>query len=206
MKKALKYIVFLLIPALMLASCEKETEEEMSPEEFANAYLKAGAYDQYGYNYDAHLFSGTYFNAYAEHAGFNPYQGREEEYLKEGPDAEMHLAWSYREAELLMKWNEAWLSKYDRDEDGQLDRHWGFDSYIGSGAWLTNHQTWWHNGIHYTYFVKITAVDFEDVLANGYWYDAEGQLIGESIWGQFAIVQEVLTPGGVVFHPAQPGL
>jgi hypothetical protein len=39
----------------------------------------------------------------------------------------------------MMKWNDAWLSNKDCDKNGKLDRHYGFSSYIGSGAWLTNH-------------------------------------------------------------------
>ena len=39
------------------------------------------------------------------------------------------------------KWNDAWLSNKDCDGDGLLDRHYGLDSYRGSGAWLTNHQS-----------------------------------------------------------------
>lgn len=189
----------------LIVSCEKETTDIVDPDEFESSFLKAGAYNDYGCNYEAHLFNGSFFNAYTAELGYAPYQGNDKDYLADFPDAPIHWSWQYRNTELLMKWNDAWLSRYDLDEDGRLDRHHGFESYVGSGAWLTNHQSWWHEGTRYTYFVKIVAVNPGDVNANGYWYDYEGNLIGESIWGEFAIVQEVLTPGGLVFHPARPG-
>jgi hypothetical protein len=74
-------------------------------------------FDEYGYNYQAHQYIGYYGN----------YQRPPEP-----------VDWGYR---LMMKWNDAWLSNKDCDGDGLLDRHYGFDSYIGSGAWLTNHQS-----------------------------------------------------------------
>lgn len=40
---------------------------------------------------------------------------------------------------LMMKWNDAWLSNQSCDTDTKLDRHYGFPTYRGSGAWLTNH-------------------------------------------------------------------
>ena len=65
--------------------------------------------------------------------------GDDESYLDENPGAASHWAWPYRSIKLVMKWNDAWLSNMDRDDDGMLDRHYGFSSYIGSGAWETNH-------------------------------------------------------------------
>ena len=75
-------------------------------------------YDEWGYNYQAHMFNGGYCDAYRD------------------------AAWcqEWKEDYLIMKWNDAWLSNKDCDEDGLLDRHFGYDSYIGSGAWCTNHQ------------------------------------------------------------------
>ncbi len=40
-------------------------------------------YDPYGYNYQAHIFKGSYFNAYAGAAGYPPYTGDDEAYLTE---------------------------------------------------------------------------------------------------------------------------
>lgn len=74
-------------------------------------------YDQWGYNYQANMFNGMYCDAYRD------------------------AAWcqQFKDVSLTMKWNNAWLSNQDCDNDALLDRHYGFSSYVGSGAWLTNH-------------------------------------------------------------------
>ena len=130
-------------------------------------------YDDWGYNYQAFLFNGNYCDAYRDAAWCQP----------------------YKNVELNMKWNEAWLSNKDCDDDGLLDRHFGYDSYIGSGAWTTNHQsgTYEIDGrmCRWSYFVKIVAAPSDATMENGIWYAADGPEIGPVIWGQFAIVQEV---------------
>ncbi len=125
-------------------------------------------YDQWGYNYQAHIFNGYYDN-YSRPT--NP--------VTEG-------------TVLQMKWNDAWLANTDRDGDNFLDRHYGYTSYIDSGAWLTNHMV----GINedetvWTYFVKIIAVTSSDYENGGIWYTEDDIEIGEVIWGSFAIIQVV---------------
>ena len=95
-----------------------------------------------------------------------------------------------------MKWNDAWLSNKDCDGDGLLDRHYGFGSYIGSGAWLTNHQSGTYidddgNLCEWDYFVKIIAVPADAYANSGIWYNADGTEIGPEIWGAFATIQVV---------------
>lgn len=130
-------------------------------------------YDQWGYNYQAHIFNGYYCDAYRDADWCQP----------------------YREDKLIMKWNDAWLSNKDCDGDGLLDRHYGFDTYIGSGAWLTNHQSGEYelDGeiCKWNYFVKIVAAPADAVVAGGVWFAADGTEIGPVIWGAFAIIQEV---------------
>lgn len=60
-------------------------------------------YDVWGYNYSAHMFNGTYCDAYRD------------------------AAWCQAtvDDELMMKWSDAWLSNDDCDGDGKLDRHFG---------------------------------------------------------------------------------
>lgn len=70
-------------------------------------------YDQWGYNYEANMFNGWYNNFSRP---TDPVEGGDR---------------------LIMKWNNAWLSNQDCDGDKKLDRP---TNYIGSGAWLTNHQ------------------------------------------------------------------
>ena len=149
-------------------------------------------YDAFGYNYQAHMFNGRYCD-YDRVAG--------------GDSCEVHLS---------MKWNDAWLSNKDCDGDGLLDRHFGFDSYIGSGAWETNHQSGTYVGEDgkehkWTYFVKIVAAPADAYIDDGVWYTADGTEIGPVIWGAFAIVQEVNNDPEAGLHgiqylsPAGPG-
>ena len=130
-------------------------------------------YDEWGYNYQAHLFSGKYCDAYHNAASCQ----------------------EYKDDNLMMKWNDAWLSNKDCDGDGSLDRYFGYDGYIGSGAWLTNHQSgnYEENGENcsWNYFVKIVAPPADAYLEDGIWYSADGTEIGGAIWDDFAIIQEV---------------
>ena len=122
----------------------------------------------------------------------------------------------YCDVDLIMKWNEAWLSNKDCDGDGLLDRYYGYSSYIGSGAWLTNHQseTYIDNGgkkCRWTYFVKIVAVPEDAELVDDIWYTSDGTEIGPVIWGAFAVIQRVYNDPCGGFHgieylsPAGPG-
>ncbi|NNJ54261.1 MAG: hypothetical protein HKP17_13910, partial [Ignavibacteriaceae bacterium] len=117
-------------------------------------------YDEWGYNYQARIFNGYYCDAYRNANWCQPYV----------------------DVKLKMKWNDAWLSNKDCDGDGLLDRHYGFASYIGSGAWLTNHQsgTYEQNGntCSWNYFVKIIAVPEDAVEVDNVWYAADGTEIG----------------------------
>lgn len=131
-------------------------------------------YDQWGYNYQAHMFNGGYCDAYR------------------------NASWcqDYKDISLMMKWNDAWLANTDCDGDGLLDRHYGFTNYIGSGAWLTNHQSGSYEGAsgetcNWNYFVKIVAAPADATAIGGVWYAADGTEIGFVIWGEFAIIQEV---------------
>ena len=128
-------------------------------------------FDQWGYNYQARLFNGYYDN-----------YSRPEIPVSEGD-------------KLAMKWNDAWLDNKDCDGDGKLDRYYGYPSYIGSGAWLTNHMSGEYEldgeTCKWNYFVKIVAAPADAYVVDGYWYTADGVEIGEVIWGAFAIIQEV---------------
>lgn len=164
-------------------------------------------YDIFGYNYHAHIFEGYYANVYLGGAGFPPYNGDSEAYLAENPEAANHWAWPYRDIQLVMKWNDAWLSNKDCDGDGKLDRHYGHGSYIGSGAWETNFMRGTGDmADDWTYFVKIVAVPDDAYAVAGYWYAADGTQIGPVIWGSFAIIQEIESGEGPTYlSPAGPG-
>ena len=150
-------------------------------------------YDEWGYNYEAHMFNGGYCDAYRNAEWCQPYV----------------------DTDLIMKWNDAWLSNKDCDGDGLLDRYYGYDSYIGSGAWLTNHQSGKVevNGKlrKWTYFCKIVAAPSDATAVDGYWYTVDGIEIGSVIWGAFAIVLQVSNDPsngehGILYKsPAGPG-
>ena len=151
-------------------------------------------YDDWGYNYQAHMFNGML-----------------SDYRRGNPD---FPDWS--EIKLMMKWNDAWLSNMDcgtqpglyggpyddlDQPDEKLDRHYPLNSYIGSGAWLTNHQSGIVDGKKRTYFVKLVAVPDDAELIDGIWYNTDGGEIGPEIWDQFAIIQEQ----GYGFDLDEPG-
>jgi len=118
---------------------------------------------------------------------------------------------------LMMKWNDAWLSNRDCDGDGKLDRHYGYDSYRGSGAWLTNHEFGTYvndtgENCSYTDFCMIVAAPADAYAEGGVWYEADGTEIGPVIWGSYATIQEVANDPCEGLHglqyrsPASPGL
>lgn len=150
-------------------------------------------YDKWGYNYQAMMFNG-FFGNYSRPA--IPVTSGDK---------------------LMMKWNSAWLSNQDCNSDGKLDRHFGFLTYIGSGAWLTNHQSGEYidlvtgNTCKYTYFVKIIAAPSDATNDGTTWLAADGTEIGPMIWGEFAIIQEVYNDPcggyhGVLYKGSNPGL
>jgi len=165
MKKLIYLIVVIAVLALIVAGCglltvppseQSELDDKGKPTKCttiqdgvltysAGHYLASDPliadYDIFGYNYQAHIFNGYYANVYLGGYGFPPYEGDSEAYLADNPEAESVWCWPYRDTQVVMKWNNAWLSNKDCDGDGKLDRHHGFGSYIGSGAWETNHQS-----------------------------------------------------------------
>jgi hypothetical protein len=156
------------------AKADKCTTIQSGEITHSNGDVIETGYDEWGYNYQARLFNGYYCDSYRD------------------------AAWcqDYKEIELSMKWNDAWISNQDCDGDGLLDRHYGFSSYRGSGAWLTNHQKGTYideagKKCNWTYFNKIVAAPLDATTSNGIWYNAKGDEIGPAIWGDFAIIQEV---------------
>ena len=144
-------------------------------------------FDEWGYNYQGHLFNGGYCDAY-----------------RDAPWCQ-----AYKEVDLLMKWNDAWLSYVDCDDDGLLDRFYGFDTYIGSGAWTTNHQSGSYEvdgqTCNWNYFVKIVAAPADATSDGVVWSNADGVEIGPAIWGSFAIIQHVENDPCAGIHGLQFG-
>lgn len=112
--------------------------------------LRTG-YDQWGYNYQAHMFNGLYENF----ARPNP------------PVTESDTA-------LQMKWTDAWLSNKDCNGDGKLDRGLGTNTPGTSQGWLTNHMLGSYLGAdnethNWTYFVKVVYMPTGCETANQLW-------------------------------------
>lgn len=202
---------FLLSTMQLVAGAECVTIQDGVLTYSAGHYLEGEplqtGYDIFGYNYEGHMFVGLYCNAYLGRYGFPPYDGDDDAYLAENPDAEYTWVWPYRQVRLMMTWNDAWLSNMDCDGDGLLDRYYGHSGYIGSHAWLTNHMRLKSDGEKWTYFTKIVAVPEDATLVGDIWYAADGTEIGPEIWGSFATIQEVQSKEGVTYaSPAGPGL
>lgn len=100
-------------------------------------------FDAFGYNYQAHKFQ-----------GFAPNASRIAPPVTEG------------NVYLKMKWNETYVSNKDCNGDHHLDQHYGYDSYYGTDAWLTNMYKWSYIGddgeVHWVHwFLKATAKPYE---------------------------------------------
>ena len=129
-------------------------------------------YDQYGYNYQAHIFVGTYDSS--DRVLDGTYWGETGDFVDDS---------------LIMKWSDAWLANVDCNGDGKLDR--GLvDGVVGgtSLGWLTNQNVGDYvdsDGAaqHYTYFAKIV------------WVGPGGHL-----WGEYDIVQEIVNDSGTGQH------
>ena len=154
----------------------------------SDGVLLTVGFNEWGYNYQGHLFNGMYCD-------YHPI------YRPGGVYHDWCVA-NYGDVVLVMKWNDTWLANTDCDGDGLLDRYYGFDSYVGSGAWTTNHMWGSYDGddgslCEWDYFVKIVAAP-EDAYAaepcsdeGCTYYAQDGTEIGAQIWGAFAIIQEI---------------
>ena len=105
-KKLFLILVVALAAALSLATIQASPAEGknacttiQSGELLASdgSIIEVG-YDHWGYNYQARLFNGMYCDAYRDAAWCQP----------------------YKDDNLSMKWNDAWISNKDCDGDGLL--------------------------------------------------------------------------------------
>lgn len=137
----------------------------------------AMGYDQFGYNYQAHMFNGTYDSSDRTLDG--TYWGSTGDYVDDS---------------LIMKWSDTWLANVDCDGGGKLDR--GLVSGVVGGTslgWLTNQNEGDYDSdvdgtqdAHYTYFAKIV------------WVGSGGPL-----WGEYEIVEEIYNDPVGGFHGLQ---
>jgi hypothetical protein len=136
-------------------------------------------YDQYGYNYQAHVFNGTY-------DGVDRVLGNDNS--------------DFADDSLLMKWSDPWLANVDCNGDHKLDR--GLVNGVVNGTsmgWLTNQ----YNGdydsdangsqdAHYTWFDKFVWVG-----AGGIWgqFDIVQEVANDPAGGLNGLQFKIGAPG-----------
>jgi|SRR3989344_2508865 len=180
MKKMLIFVIIAIMAVATAVFADKPTQADSNGNEIAWAAsssctnIQSGlitdsagnpvttGFDQFGYNYQAHLFVGTYDSSDRNLDG--TYWGSTGDYVDDG---------------LIMKWSDDWLANVDCNGDGKLDR--GTSAGGISQGWLTNQNEGDYDSdsdgtqdAHYTYFVKIVWVG-----------------PGGSLWGEYDIIQEV---------------
>ena len=135
-------------------------------------------YDQFGYNYQAHMFNGTYDGSDRNLDG--TYWGQTGDFVDDS---------------LIMKWSNDWLANVDCNNDGMLDR--GTDET--SLGWLTNDVNGDYDSdgdgtqdAHYTYFAKIVWVG-----TGGLWgaYDVIEEVYNDPVGGYTGLYSKVGVPG-----------
>ena len=94
-------IVAMMVPAAFAAPKKDVTRIKDGTLTYSTDHYLAGepiplGFDAYGYNYQGHMFVGSYANAYLGRDGYPPYEGDDEAYLAENPGAESHWTWPYR--------------------------------------------------------------------------------------------------------------
>src|SRR3989344_4243746 len=135
-------------------------------------------YDKFGYNYQAHMFNGTYDGSDRNLDG--TYWGQTGDFVDDS---------------LIMKWSNDWLANVDCNNDGMLDR--GTDET--SLGWLTNDVNGDYDSdgdgtqdAHYTYFAKIVWVG-----TGGLWgaYDVIEEVYNDPVGGDTGLYSKVGVPG-----------
>jgi hypothetical protein len=161
--------VILLAVTPALAQCGKIKDGTIT--DAVGAPITLG-YDAFGYNYQAHMFNGTYDSSDRSLDG--KYYGDEGDYADDS---------------LIMKWSDDWLSNSDCNNNGKLDRGLNAKTGISTGTsmgWLINQVEGDYIGTdgdshHYTYFAKI-------VYDNGAACTAGNP---SCIWNLYSIIEEV---------------
>lgn len=199
MKKRL-YIFLILVLVLLLSTttalADKPVQTDANGNEIAWSQSNSGCatiqggtirdtqgnlltmgYDQWGYNYQAHIFNGYYDNF-----------SRPAVPVTSGDT-------------LVMKWSDEWLANVDCNGDGKLDR--GLVNGVVGGislGWVTNHIDGWYdsdnNGsldAHYTDFVKIVWTGPGSPLWGQYTIIEE--IYNDPVGGAHGLLDKIGAPG-----------
>lgn len=143
--------------------------------------------DEWGYNYQANMFNGWYWN------NQRPDPAYTKDTIGEAPS----------ETQLIMKWSDEWMTtKCGLTDEGKAKRGCDKDCVCtGSsgvvGAWLTNHQ--WgsyeqdEKTCKWQYFVKIAHPGDDAYKDSGMWYtdDTKETEIGTVLWGAYARILQI---------------
>lgn len=121
-------------------------------------------FDEFGYNYQAHIFNGTYDSS--DRVLDGTYSGATDDYVDD---------------QLIMKWSDSWLANVDCNNDGKLDRGLVKGDVGGTSlGWETNQVNGDYDSdgdgtqdAHFTYFAKIV------------WTGP-----GSPLWNQYTIIME----------------
>ncbi len=160
-----------LLPSSASATCTKIKDSILLD---ASSNLIVLGFDQFGYNYNAHMFNGSY-------DGADRVLGNES-------------AYDYADDKLVMKWSDEWLSNQDCYAPfGKLDR--GGAANVSKG-WLTNqiegdYLTSDGESHHYTYFAKFIWVG--PAAVSDPW-------AATRIWGEYATIEEVYNDPDGGYH------
>lgn len=143
MKKTILLVAALIILSTAMIGTSKsscQTIKDGTITDTAGNVIVTG-FDQFGYNYQAHQFEGTYDSS--DRVLDETYYGQTGDFVDD---------------KLSMKWSDDWLSNQDCNDDGKLDRGTSGTSL----GWLTNHVVgdYDSNGdgiqdAHWTEFTKI---------------------------------------------------
>lgn len=189
-----KMLLVLAVATLLMATTAVAAfAGDPKPKKFDNQgnvadWIYDPGFDEFGYNYNAWMFSGRYC------------------------DYDRVLGGPYCDVDLIMKWSPEWLSRVDSNDDTKLDR--GYVDCRGSGtnpdlieshcpgAWCTNHQRGQYEQdgqtCTWTYFVKIVYPGYmpSDGNSDGL-DDASGARI---LWGAFIVIESVYNDHCGGFH------
>ena len=159
-------------------------------------------FDQFGYNYQARLFNGLFGNADENRPG----DGNPDTYLGASTDS-----YGYYDADgdfhavvvdvagthLIMQWSEAWHMAVFGPDNLRYNGDEILWSVAGQDAWLTNHV----EGTGTIYDIDGVTVIYQGrltILSKIRWVgDTTGYT--NPIWGQFAVIQKVISGPGQVF-------